>query len=56
MPLTTQEKEVLQKVLKEMKDSHTLIAFWLKDSAIEATLHSWIVSLETLIEPEEKNE
>jgi len=43
------EKVTLRKVIKEMKNAHKLLEFWLKGSAIEATLADWVKSLENLL-------
>jgi hypothetical protein len=55
--LSAEEEKVLRKVLKEMNDAHGILAFWLKGSPIEATLKTWITSLESLLPKKEaKNE
>jgi len=48
--MNDKEKEVLRKVLKEMKNAHGIVDFWLKGSPIEQTLASWIKTLEGLLE------
>jgi hypothetical protein len=46
------EKKVLSKVLKEMKDAHGIIHFWLKDTPIDTVFSSWIQDLESLLRQE----
>jgi len=48
--MNEREKQVIRQVVKEMKDAHSLLAYWLKDSPIARTLESWIKILEGLLD------
>lgn len=43
------EREVIRKLLDEMKTAHGLVQFWLKGTPIERTLGDWIKQLEPLL-------
>jgi len=46
-------EEALRKLLKEMKDAHAFIKFWLRGSPIDKTLDTWIAIIEQVLKHEE---
>jgi len=47
--MNEREREVLAKLLSEMKNAHGIVAFWMKGTPIEQTLADWIKSIEGLL-------
>lgn len=47
--MNDEERKIVEKVIKEMKNAHIIIDFWLRGNPIEKTLASWIKELEQLI-------
>jgi len=47
--MNEEEKKVVRVVVKQMKNAHEIIFYWLKGSIIEKTLDSWIKALESLL-------
>jgi len=47
--MNEKEKEVLNKVIKEMKNAQGIIHFWLPGTPIDTTFSSWIQDLEGLL-------